>query len=90
MTDPMETFRARFRDRCAIDLAALETLLCDGIRSGGELQRIAHGLSGAGGTLGFPAISDAAASVDAALNEGRPTTDADLEGLVATLREIVS
>lgn len=90
MTDPMETLRARFRDRCAIDLATLETLLSDGIRSGGELQRIAHGLSGTGGTFGFPAVSDAAALVDDALIEGRPTTDADIEKLITTLREILS
>ena len=90
MNDPMEAFRARFRDRCAIDLAALEALSDAGIRSGDELQRIAHSLSGAGGTFGFPAVSDAAALVDDALIEGRPTTDSDLDGLVATLREIVS
>ena len=62
----------------------------DGIRSGGELQRIVHGLSGAGGTFGFPAVSNAAAPVDDALIEGRQTTDADLEGPVAILREVLS
>ena len=62
----------------------------DGIRSGGELQRIVHGLSGAGGTFGFPAVSNAAAPVDDALIEGHSTTDADLGGLVAALREVLS
>lgn len=63
----MEALKARFRNRCAIELAALERLKSDGVRSGGELQRIAHSLSGAGGTFGFPAVSDAAAPVDEAL-----------------------
>lgn len=90
MTDPMEAFKARFRDRCAIDLAALERLRKDSVRSGDELRRIAHGLSGSGGTFGFPAVSDAAAPVDDALIEGRPATAAELERLVATLREAIS
>ena len=54
------------------------------------MQRIVHGLSGAGGTFGFPAVSNAAAPVDDALIEGRQTTDADLEGLVAILPEVLS
>lgn len=89
MTDPMEAFRARFRERCGVDLAALEKLMNDGVRSGDELRRIAHGLSGSGGTFGFPGVSDAAAAVDDALIDRRPATDAELEGLVAALRDVV-
>jgi HPt (histidine-containing phosphotransfer) domain-containing protein len=85
----MEAFKARFRDRCAIDLASLEALLNEGVRSGDGLRRIAHGLSGAGGTFGFPAVSEAAAPVDDALIEGRPATDAEFEGLIAALRDVV-
>lgn len=88
MTDPMEAFRARFRDRCAVDLAALEKLINDGVRSGDELRRIAHGLSGSGGTFGFPGVSDAAAVIDDVLID-RPATDTELEGLIAALRDIL-
>lgn len=89
MTDPMEAFRARFRDRCAVDLAALEKLMDDGVRSGDELRCIVHGLSGSGGTFGFPGISDAAAAIDDALIDRRPATDAEFEGLVAALRAVL-
>lgn len=88
MTDPMEAFRARFRDRCAVELAALEQLMNDGARSGDELRRIAHGLSGSGGTFGFPRVSDAAAVIDDALID-RPATDTELERLIAALRDIL-
>lgn len=88
MTNPMEAFRARFRDRCAVELAALEKLMNDGVRSGDELRRIAHGLSGSGGTFGFPEVSDAAAVIDDALID-RPATDTELEGLIAALRDIL-
>lgn len=90
MTDPMEAFKARFRERCAVDLAALETLFRDGVRSGGDLRRLAHGLAGSGGTFGFPAVSTAAAAVDDALAEDRPATDDQLAALIAVLRETVS
>ena len=90
MTDPMEALKARYRARCAIDLAALETLLNDDVRCGEALRRIAHSLHGSGGTFGFPDISDAAARVEEALIADGATTDAELETLAATLREAIS
>ncbi len=90
MTDPMEAFRARYRERCAVDLAALETLWNEGVRSGDDLRVLAHGLAGSGGTFGFPAISEAAALVDEALMDGRQATDADMTVLISVLRETIS
>jgi HPt (histidine-containing phosphotransfer) domain-containing protein len=90
MTDPMEWFRARFRERCAVDLAALERLWRDGVRSGDDLRLLAHGLAGSGGTFGFRAVSEAAALVDDALLDGRQATDADMTALISVLRETVS
>lgn len=90
MTDGMEAFRARFRERCVTDLAALEALFSAGVRSGDELRQLAHALSGAGGTFGFPMVSEAAAVVDSALIENRPATAEEIGMLMAILRETVS
>ena len=88
--DPMEAFRSRFRDRCATDLAALQILVDAGTRSGEDLRRIAHDLSGLGGTFGFPAVSETAGVVDDALLQGRPATADELANLAATLRDVIS
>ncbi|KQW78743.1 hypothetical protein ASC65_15615 [Brevundimonas sp. Root1279] len=86
----MEAFRARFRERCAVDLVALESLWRDGVRSGDDLRVLAHGLAGSGGTFGFPAVSKAAALVDDALTDGRQPSDADMIALLSVLRETIS
>lgn len=75
MTDPMAAFREKFRQRCAVDRERL-TFAFEAWRRGepgahGELVAITHGLAGAGGTFGFPALSDHASTAEARLLEMR-------------------
>ena len=58
----MEQLRARFRARAAEDRARLVTALGSGDRA--AVRSIAHGLSGSGGTFGFPEVSAAAETVE--------------------------
>ena len=92
--DPMDDLRAGFLQRVRNDVVLLSEqrlVLKDGNRSPDALdriQRIAHGLSGAGGIYGFAEISDAAADLeDAAIAElDHPgtgdETDRALDGLL--------
>jgi CheY-like chemotaxis protein len=71
--DPLDDLRTQFLQRVEKDAAALSEnrlALKDGNRLSGTLdriQRIAHGLSGAGGIFGFAGISDAAAALEDAV-----------------------
>ena len=88
--------RRRFVERTAREreqIALLLQDLCAGIPSDErltELRCIAHGLAGAGGTFGFPAISDAAGRVEELCMAGRADDLAEaLEELMAELARIV-
>lgn len=83
MSDPMEAFRARFRDRCRDELAIL--------RDPGhpDFRKTVHGLNGAGGVFGYPQISALAEPVDAALADGRAADPADIDRLIAGIEDLV-
>jgi HPt (histidine-containing phosphotransfer) domain-containing protein len=73
MTDSLAAFRARFIERAAADrdrLAQARARLSlpegDPVAAAAEIERLAHGLAGAGGTFGFPEVSVAAEEVEAA------------------------
>ena len=70
MEAKMTALRERFRARMFAERAALQGIVCDLERGAGvtehkdEIRRLAHGLSGAGGTFGFAAISSCAAELE--------------------------
>lgn len=87
--DRLEQLRGRFIARSCVERAQLETALvaADLI----EVRRIAHSLSGAGGTFGFHDISQAAADLEAAVDGGAGeeavnATAAPLIALLGALR----
>lgn len=70
MSDPFEALRRTYRERLVLQVEALkgvrEGLGSPETREGStrSARRLAHRLRGSGATLGFPAISDAAARVE--------------------------
>jgi HPt (histidine-containing phosphotransfer) domain-containing protein len=68
LDERMAGLRLRFLVRAAAEREALAAAFARGDLV--EVGRIAHGLAGAGGTFGFPALSDAAAGLEEALLEG--------------------
>jgi HPt (histidine-containing phosphotransfer) domain-containing protein len=57
-------------------------------------HRLAHSLAGAGATFGYPEVSDLARGLErllkAALGEGAPLREDEVDGLLARLREIAA
>ena len=57
-------------------------------------HRLAHSLAGAGATFGHPEVSDLARGLErllkAALGEGAPLREDEVDGLLARLREIAA
>ena len=55
-----------------------------------DLCRAAHRLRGAGGSFGFPPISDAAKAVEDRLTAGQPTTAAaaEVDALLGVIRRV--
>lgn len=70
MTDPLAALREKFRARSANDLTRLKTLV-EGDLLSKDLRHLAHSLSGAAGTFGFPALSEAAGLIDDDYAAGR-------------------
>jgi HPt (histidine-containing phosphotransfer) domain-containing protein len=66
----LEAFRRRFAQRASDDRERLAPLLAE-LRAGflaedgrRAMARIAHGLAGVGGTLGYPSVSEAASRLE--------------------------
>ncbi len=78
-----EGLRRRFLARSAGDLVVLSAYP-DGV-SREELSFVAHRLAGAAGVFGFPALSQAAAELDAALAEQAPDVPARIARLAGAL-----
>ncbi|MCT8266260.1 Hpt domain-containing protein [Afifella sp. JA880] len=76
--DPLLPLKKRFAERCGSDLARLRQLSPHAIEDIPQIISLAHGLAGAGGTFGFPAVSDRASALE------------DLLGLEAAERQDVS
>lgn len=95
LPDPIQAFRERARrDRASADrLMAMLTGL-DWARLApalAELEALAHGLAGAGGTFGFPALSETAARVERRLEGWRRAKPATLTARqLAGLRRLVA
>lgn len=70
MTDPLAALREKFRARSRDDLMRLKGLV-QGDLLAQDLRHLVHGLAGAAGTFGFPALSAAAASIDDDYAAGR-------------------
>lgn len=70
--DMLDTIQARFIERCRADVQKLSELrgssvnLADGAVDA-TVVRIVHGLAGAGGTFGFPDISQQAGDLETLL-----------------------
>jgi HPt (histidine-containing phosphotransfer) domain-containing protein len=95
LPDPVQAFRARAaRDRARTD--RLMARLADPGRARvaeplAELEALAHGLAGAGGTFGFPALSETAARVERRLEGWRRAAPATLTARqIAGLRRLVA
>jgi HPt (histidine-containing phosphotransfer) domain-containing protein len=84
----LEKLRGRFVARSCVERAQLETALAAADLI--EVRRIAHSLSGAGGTFGFPAISQAAGDLEAAVDggAGEELLNATAGALIALLRAL--
>lgn len=72
--DRLRELRERFVARACEDRTALAEALAGGDADG--VRRIVHGLAGAGGTFGYPEISEAAQRIEDMLDGG-----ARLEGV---------
>lgn len=75
--DPLTELRARFAARTQERLANIHALATDwqNMRASGqldELRREAHQLAGSAGTFGFLDLAEAAASLEAAAEQGNP------------------
>jgi CheY-like chemotaxis protein len=76
-----------FISRLAVQVEAMRHAHADGQRR--ELQRLAHQLKGAGGSYGYPSLTEAARVLeDAAKAQDRTTEGAALEVLAAVNRAI--
>lgn len=84
MSDPMEAFRARFRDRCRGELPILRD------PAHPDFRTTVHKLNGAAGTFGYAEISALADRVDEALANGRTADPADVQALVSAVEALVT
>jgi HPt (histidine-containing phosphotransfer) domain-containing protein len=84
--DPLAPLRQKFRARSADDLTRLRLLLEE--NDAAELRRLAHGIAGAAGTFGFPALSKAAIVIDDAYVAGRTPEPTDFDRLERELEAV--
>lgn len=85
----LDELRRRFRQRAAEDLAQILAYR-DGRLPDGELRFVVHRLNGAAGTFGYPAVSAAAAQVEAGWLAGQEVDPVRLETLVAELQALAN
>jgi HPt (histidine-containing phosphotransfer) domain-containing protein len=86
VTDPLAPLRERFRARSAEDLVRLQALL--EAADARELRRLVHGIAGAAGTFGFPALSKAAIVIDDAYVSGLTPDTEDFDRLKRELEAV--
>jgi HPt (histidine-containing phosphotransfer) domain-containing protein len=94
LPDPMLAYRDRaIRDRNSIARLMAQIAESPWVRLApplNELEALAHGLAGTGGTFGFPALSDTAARVERLLERWRGAPPATLSRRrTAHLRRLV-
>jgi HPt (histidine-containing phosphotransfer) domain-containing protein len=91
-TDPaaaLSDLKQRFLQRSADDLAKLLDYADGGAVSAEEIRYLVHRLAGAAGIFGFPALSDAAARLDAALVENAALDPEAMRPLIADLEAVL-
>lgn len=83
----LDALRLRFLARAAEDLATLRNQAESGEAALEEVRFLVHRLAGAAGVFGYAGLSDAAARLDAAFQDGadpgRPRIDAFIAELAA-------
>jgi HPt (histidine-containing phosphotransfer) domain-containing protein len=85
--DPLAVLRGRFLIRCADDLVVIDGAMEDALlRLEPAFKMVIHRLSGAAGTFGFWAISEAAGPIDDLLQGGTAPDDAQLQALTKALQ----
>jgi HPt (histidine-containing phosphotransfer) domain-containing protein len=94
-SDPLDRIRQRFTERCLGDLDRLRELRTSGAypensEALSALSAIAHSLAGAGGTMGFPEISERAFELESMLIAGKvdETAASALDDLIEELNRI--
>ena len=88
MTEPGEALlrlRQQFVLRCREDLAVLVQHRRERLLTPQDLYLAVHRLAGAGGTFGFPEVSDEAERVEAELLKGADGTGCQLDALIDAL-----
>ena len=88
MTDPMQELRRRFVERCRGDLKRLDAAQ-EGESDASVLEDLAHSLAGAGGTFGFPEVSEAAARLDDRFAAGQTPPPDEVAALRHELQRLV-
>lgn len=73
--------RTRFVQEATVELAEVERLASSGAEPA-RLRKLVHDLRGSGGSYGFPAITTAAAALEAALPGAAPELVAALAGAI--------
>jgi signal transduction histidine kinase/CheY-like chemotaxis protein/HPt (histidine-containing phosphotransfer) domain-containing protein len=78
--------RAKFIERCAVDLAEIHALMSSkSAATRGDLHKLIHRCAGAAGTLGFAEIGACAGDLDQAFARGDDPPDADVARFAAVL-----
>ena len=99
MHDPFDTLRRRFIERCCGELAALEVITrkhdAVAVESDRDfLVKTAHALAGAGGTFGFPGLSERASNLETLLitedDPGPAELQTALDELVMELKRVTN
>jgi HPt (histidine-containing phosphotransfer) domain-containing protein len=90
--DPFAPLRLRFLDRCRSHLATLKAISRN-YAGDSDLLATAHSLAGAGGTFGFPAVSERASHLEELLLHERESgfipSDATRAARQAALDDLV-
>lgn len=80
MTDPLESLRGLFAERCRADLARLRATPDED-----ELTVTIHRLAGSAGSFGYPEVSRIAADLDVRIRNGERLFPVQLEELFRVL-----
>lgn len=84
MNDALEALRARFRERARADADKISRAIYDGDYE--VLEQVVHGLAGAAGLFGYPALSEYALAIDAEFEAGNKPSDEALNRLIEIIR----
>ena len=89
MTQLRAEFRAQLPDKLASIEAAYETLCAQENPSFDAIRYLFHNLTGAGGTFGYPQITELARRIQQPLQRGEIPTAAEMRSSLEAMRQIV-